>query len=69
MSRVSKKNAPIVIIIGTNEIQTNGVRLETKIKELAEKQGLKFDLELAKPIKGLQNTMKNESILFFTNLK
>lgn len=69
MKRVSKKDAPIVIIIGTNDIQTNGVRLETKVVELAEKEGLKFELDLIKPIRGLQNTMKNESILFFTNLK
>jgi len=69
MQRVSKKNAPIIIIIGTNDIQTNGVVLETKVIELAEKQGLKFELDLIKPIRGLQNTMKNESILFFTNLK
>ena len=69
MKRVSKKNPPIVIIIGTNDIQTNGVRLETKVVELAEKQNLKFELNLIKPIRGLQNTMKNESILFFTNLK
>jgi len=69
MKRVLRKNAPIVIIIGTNDIQTNGVRLETKVVELAEKQGLKFELDLLKPIRGLQNTMKNESILFFTNLK
>ena len=69
MKRVSKKNSPIVIIIGTNDIQTNGVRLETKVVELAEKQNLKFELNLIKPIRGLQNTMKNESILFFTNLK
>ncbi|MBU1048286.1 MAG: hypothetical protein KKD10_06835 [Candidatus Omnitrophica bacterium] len=69
MQRVSKKNAPIIIIIGTNNIQTNGVILETKVIELAERQNLKFELELIKPIKGLQNTMKNESILFFTNLK
>lgn len=69
MKRVSKKNSPIVIIIGTNDIQTNGVRLETKVIELAEKQNFKFELNLIKPIRGLQNTMKNESILFFTNLK
>ena len=69
MKRVSKKNSPIVIIIGTNDIQTNGVRLETKVVEFAEKQNLKFELNLIKPIRGLQNTMKNESILFFTNLK
>lgn len=69
MKRVSKKSAPIVIIIGTNDIQTNGVRLETKVIELSEKQGLKFELNLKKPIRGLQNTMKDESILFFTNQK
>lgn len=69
MKRVSKKNAPIVIIIGTNDIQTNGVRLETKVIELGEKQGLKSELNLKKPIRGLQNTMKEESILFFTNQK
>lgn len=69
MKRVSKKGAPIVIIIGTNDIQTNGVRLETKVIELGEKQGLKFELNLKKPIRGLQNTMKEESILFFTNQK
>ena len=69
MKRVSKKNSPIVIIIGTNDIQTKGVRLETKIIELGEKQGLQFELNLKKPIRGLQNTMKEESILFFTNQK
>ena len=69
MKRVSKKNTPIVIIIGTNEIQTNGVRLEEKVIDLGEKQGLKFELNLRKPIRGLQNTMKEESILFFTNLE
>ena len=69
MKRVLKKNSPLVIIIGTNDIQTNGVILETKVIELAKKQGLKFELDLIKPIRGLQNTMKNESILFFTKLK
>ncbi len=69
MKRVSKKNAPVIIIIGTNDIQTNGVRLETKVIELGEKQGLKFKLNLKKPIRGLQNTMKEESVLFFTNQK
>lgn len=69
IQRVLKKNSPTVIIIGTNDIQTNGIRLETKIIEIAKKQNFKLELELVKPIKGLQNTMRNESILFFTNLK
>lgn len=69
IKRVSKKGSPIIIIIGTNDIQTNGVRLEKKVIELGEKQGLKFELNLKKPIRGLQNTMKEESILLFINQK
>ena len=69
MRRVSKKGSPIIIIVGSNSVQTGGLKLESKIIELATKQNLRFDFELVKPIRGLQNTMKNESILFFTNLK
>ncbi len=69
MKRVSKPQSPIVIIIGTNDIQTKGIKLETKVIELAEKQGIKFNHNLQKPIRGLQNSMKHESILFFTNKK
>ena len=69
MRRVSKRNAPVVIVIGTNDIQTGGVRLETKVIELGEKLGLAFQLDLKKSIRGLHNTMKEESILFFTNQK
>ena len=69
MSRFSKKGAPTVIIIGTNDIQTGGVNLQEKIIKLAKKQNLKFNFEMLKPIRGLQNTMKNESILFFNNVK
>ena len=69
MGRVSKKNSPMIIIIGTNDIQTGGVNLQEKITKLAGKQKLKFNYEILKPIRGLQNTMKNESILFFNNVK
>jgi len=69
MSRVAKQGSKIIIVIGTNEIQTKGVNLENKIKELAINQGLKFEGEMLKPIKGLSNTMQNEYILFFENTK
>lgn len=69
MALVVKKDCPIVIIIGTNTIQTGGISLEKKIIELADKQKLKLIFEMKKPIRGLQNTMKNESILFFNNTK
>lgn len=69
ISRVSKKGSKIVIIIGTNDIQTKGIRLEPKIKEIAENQKLNFYLEILKPIRGLNSTMKDEYILFFENNK
>ena len=69
MKRVAKKNAPIVIIIGTNDIQTGGVNLQENIVRLAEIHQLECVFEILKPIRGLQNTMKSESILFFKNVK
>ena len=69
MKRVTKNQSPIVIIVGNNEIQTKGVRLDAKIIELGESHDLRLDLNLKKPIRGLQNSMKEESILFFTNRK
>lgn len=69
LARVTKKGSKTIFIVGTNDIQTKGVRLETKIKELAEGQKFKFLFEILKPIKGLQNTMKEEYILIFENNK
>lgn len=69
LARVTKKRSKTIFIVGTNDIQTKGVRLETKIKELAERQKFKFLFEILKPIKGLQNTMKEEYILIFENNK
>ena len=69
MKRVTKSQSPIVIIVGNNEIQTKGVRLDSKVIEMGENQGLHLDLNLKKPIRGLQNSMKEEAILFFSNGK
>jgi len=69
LARVSKKGSKTIFVVGTNDIQTKGVRLETKIKELVEGQKFKFLFEILKPIKGLQNTMKEEYILIFENDK
>jgi hypothetical protein len=69
LARVTKKGSKTIFVVGTNDIQTKGVRLETKIKELAEGHKFKFLLEILKPIRGLQNTMKEEYILIFKNNK
>jgi hypothetical protein len=64
MARVLKIGKYAVIIIGSNDIQTGGIRLETKIEEMALKHGFVLDQKIVKPIKGIQNTMKDEYILF-----
>jgi len=64
MHRVLKKDKYAVIIIGSNDIQTGGIRLETKVEEMAIKLGFVLDQKIVKPIKGIQNTMKEEYILF-----
>jgi hypothetical protein len=64
MNRVLKHGCYAVVIIGSNDIQTKGVRLETRVTELAENRGFVLDRALLKPIKGIQNTMKDEYILF-----
>ena len=69
MSRVLKKGKYAVIIIGSNDIQTGGIRLETKVEEMALKHGFVLDQKIVKPIKGIQNTMKDEYMLFLRKVK
>lgn len=64
MARVLKVGKYAVIIIGSNDIQTGGIRLEIKVEEMALRHGFVLDQKIVKPIKGIQNTMKDEYILF-----
>lgn len=64
MARVLKIGKYAVIIIGSNDIQTGGIRLETKVEEFAVKHSFTLDQKIVKPIKGIQNTMRDEYILF-----
>jgi len=65
MRRVLKPGKYAVIIIGSNDIQTGGIRLETKCEDIAAKIGFVLEQKIVKPIKGIQNTMREEYILFF----
>jgi len=69
MARVLKIGKYAVIIIGSNDIQTGGIRLETKIEEMASRHSFELDQKILKPIKGIQNTMKDEYILFLRKAK
>lgn len=68
MARVLKVGKYAVIIIGSNDVQTGGIRLESKIEEMAIKHGFILDQKIIKPIKGIQNTMKDEYILFLRKI-
>jgi len=65
ISRVLKLGKFAVIIIGSNDIQTGGVRLENKIKEFGALHELNLVKEIKKPIKGIKNTMHEEFVLIF----
>jgi len=64
MARVLKPGKYAIIIIGSNDIQTGGIRLETKVEEMAINHSLVLDQKITKPIKGMRNTMRDEYILF-----
>ena len=53
------------IIIGSNDIQTGGIRLENKLKEFGSVYGLNLAREIRKLIKGIRNTMHEEFVLIF----
>ena len=69
MYRVLKFDKYAVIIIGSNDVQTGGIRLESKVEEMASKNGFVLDQKIVKPIKGIQNTMREEYILFLRKAK
>jgi len=69
MARVLKKGKYAVIIIGSNDIQTGGIRLETEVEKMAQNNGFVLENKINKPIKGMRNTMKDEFILFLRKSK
>ncbi len=69
ISRTLKIGKYAVIIIGSNDIQTGGIRLENKIKEFGLAHGLTLIRAIKKPIKGIRNTMHEEFVLIFRKEK
>jgi tRNA G10 N-methylase Trm11 len=70
MSRVLKEESYCVIIIGSNTAQLEraltgmGVNLEDELTKIAEKHDLGLSKRITRPIEGIRNVMKNESVLF-----
>lgn len=65
MSRVLRPNKYCVIVIGSNEIQTGGILFDREIQSFAPNLGLVLDKAMLKPIRGIQNSMTEEYVLFF----
>ena len=68
MARVLKYGKYCVIIIGSNEIQTGGIRFEEEINKLAPIFGLSLDKMMHKPIRGIQNSMTEEFVIFLRKI-
>lgn len=69
ISRVLKKDKYFILLMGTNTNQTDGIRLETPVKESCARIGLELVKEVIKPIKGARTPPTEESIMFFKNNK
>lgn len=69
MSRVLKPEKYCVVVIGSNEIQTGGIRHEIEIKKFTPQCKLKLVKEMIKPIRGIRNSMTEEYVLFFQKQK
>ena len=63
--RVLKRGKICVVIIGSNDIQTGGIRHEVELRKAAVEVGFTCRKEMVKPIKGMRNSMREEYILFF----
>jgi len=68
-NKVLKKGKYFIMIIGSNTIQTGGIRLEQIIIKSAINHGFSITKSMLKPIRGMRNTMKDEYILFFLKEK
>lgn len=64
MYRVLKPGKFCVIIVGSNDIQTGGIRIEDELIKLGIKAGFTPIRKMPKSIKGIQNSMTEEYILF-----
>ena len=73
MSRVLRKGKYCTVIIGSNTMQLAralvglGIKLEDELVKISERHKMTLSKRVIRPIEGIRNTMKTESILFFQN--
>ena len=62
--RVLKPSKYCVIIIGSNTVQTGGVRLEKGLIEISTEIGFSVKYHMIREIEGIRNVMREEHIIF-----
>jgi len=65
MYRVLKPGGCCVVVIGSNEIQTGGIRHEVEFAKFAKSVGFELFWQMARPIEGIRNSMRDEYVMFF----
>lgn len=65
MGRILKPHKYCIVIVGSNTLQTGGIKHDEEFKLLAPAGGLVFVRDMVKPIKGIQNSLHEEHIMFF----
>ncbi len=65
MARVLKKGKCCVVVIGSNEIQTGGIRHEVEFAKFGEDVGFTLFWKMVRPIEGIHNSMRDEYVMFF----
>lgn len=65
MARVLKKGKCCVVVIGSNEIQTGGIRHEIEFAKFGDEVGLRLFWKMVRPIEGIHNSMRDEYVMFF----
>ena len=65
MARVLKPDKYCVVVIGSNEIQTGGILFDKELISFAPDYGFSLEKTMLKPIRGIQNSMTDEYVLFF----
>jgi SAM-dependent methyltransferase len=65
MARVLKPGRCCVVVIGSNEIQTGGIRHEVEFAKFGDEVGLELYWNMVRPIEGIHNSMRDEYVMFF----
>jgi len=65
MARVLKPGRCCVVVIGSNEVQTGGIRHEREFERFGDEVGFKLFWKMVRPIEGIRNSMRDEYVMFF----